>query len=393
MSFQTREMNGSSSHETTIRSSQAHPALSMNPANNNVFYPPLDMSFPTPQFPPALRKNSVRMTSTSAVPSVNFQVSDPKDLEQLFTKHNLSDFHTGLVNHTEAINILADTIHKTHANFQDISTQMKNGDGFMHDVFENHTGVLNHLVTDSTTVNAALENHQDNIKQIHEFTNSQQQELIENRNTIRRQTNELNALRSKLDSNHGMFHEGLANHTDVLRSNVVDLSTMRTKLGIYSTKVDGHEASIANTAGTVRELEKAALIQNGKINNHAHDIGNVTNTVNQLHLGMVHHTEMLSSQLSITNAHEKRMGDLRDSQTQLASRLGTLEDQYESGGNQMTQREWHGQIMDIKKAVNANAALLNELLSQPQADQTRAGSRENTEHVSMNHMLSSAPRR
>jgi hypothetical protein len=59
----------------------------------------------------------------------------------------------------------------------------------------------------------------------------------------------------------------------------------------------------------------------------------------------------------------------------------------------MTQREWHGQIMDIKKAVNANAALLNELLSQPQADQTRAGSRENTQHVSMNHMLSSAPRR
>jgi hypothetical protein len=105
MSFQTREMNGSSSHETTIRSSQSHPALSMNPANNNVFYPPLDMSFPTPQFAPVLRKNNVRMTSTSAVPAVNFQVSDPKDLEQLFTKHNLSDFHTGLVNHTEAINI------------------------------------------------------------------------------------------------------------------------------------------------------------------------------------------------------------------------------------------------------------------------------------------------
>ena len=66
-----------------------------------------------------------------------------------------------------------------------------------------------------------LEFHQDNIKQIHEFTNSQQQELIENRNTIRRQTNKLNALRLKLDSNHGMFHTGLANHTDELRSNVV----------------------------------------------------------------------------------------------------------------------------------------------------------------------------
>lgn len=377
MSFQTREMNGGSSRETTMRSFQSQNAPRMSHAEN-VFLPPLEMSFPT-TLPQAVRKTGFRMTPQTDA-SVNFRVEDSSHLQNLFAgKHKLEDFHTGLVNHTEAINVLADTIHNTHAKYENMSAKMADGDGFMHKVFENHTGVLNHLVRGSDTVNDALGNHQDNLVSLHN-------ENTRNKEIIRMQTKELNDLRMQIEDKHGMFHTGLANHTTVLRRTLEDVNDVKAKAGIYNTKVDTHAALITQTAGDLFDLQQDFSAHEGTLKNHVREIGTVNEKVNNMHLGMIHHTEMLSGQVKITDS-------LQQSQGQLESQLDNLELALKNTNTNMSEIDVRGQILDIKRAVNANAALLNDILSQSQADQTRGERLGNTEEVSMNQMLSSAPRR
>jgi chromosome segregation ATPase len=314
----------------------------------------------------------------TAAPPVSFHFNDATDLANLLntpSKHNLDHFHTGLLNHTDAINTLAETIHKTKNTYMNLHDKVHQNDAFSHEVFENHTGALNHLVTETQSLSAGVLNHKDVLV-------AQQNEINKNKLFIQQQTNEINQLREKLDGHHGKFHTGLENHTDVLRSHVGQFKNVNTQLSMYDTKFNEHADSISKTADGVRNLQYNSMRQSEKINSNTDSISSVSNTLKDVHLGLVHHTQTLDTFGNKINEHSDRMLQIKATHAQLGARLDNLEGKFNTG-NSYSKTELESQIKDIKTAINSNAALLDELLNERNVAGTDA----------MTRMMSSAPRR
>lgn len=373
MSFQTPEMGA---HRPSPFKSAAY---TTQPQST---YPPLNVDFGAMNLLPTKRSatfspfdsgllHSQSTRSTTAAPPVTFQFKDATGLADLLntpSKHNLDHFHTGLLNHTDAINTLAETIHNTKKSYNSLEDNVNKNNSFAHEVFDNHTGALNHLVTETQNLSTGVLNHKD-VLNAHKLI-------------IQQQTNEINELKQQLEGHHGKFHTGLENHTDVLRSHVGQLKNLNTQVSMYDTKFKDHADSISQTADSVRNLQYNSVRQSEKINGHTDSINSVSNTLKDVHLGLVHHTQTLDSFGNEINKHSDRMLQIKATHAQLGARLDTLEGKFNTG-NAFSNTEIDSQIRDIKTAINSNAALLDELLNERNVAGTDA----------MTRMMSSAPRR
>jgi len=374
MSFQTPEMGPSQS--TKLQKSAAYTTQPQSP------YPALNVDFGAMNLLPAKRAasftpfdsglvNSQSMRATTAAPPVTFQFNDPTQVADFFekpSKHNLDHMHTGLLNHTDAINTLAESIHKTKTNYNSLHNEVNTNNSFAHEVFDNHTNALNHLVTETQSLSTGVLNHRD-VLQAHKLI-------------IQQQTNEINDLKQQLAGHHDKFHTGMENHTDVLRSHVGQLKNLNTQVSMYDTKFRDHANTISQTADSIRNLQQDSVRQSQKINSNTDSLSSVSNTLKDVHLGLVHHTETLDSFGNKINEHSDRMLQLKATHAQLGARLDTLEGKV-NAGNALSKTELDSQIRDIKTAINSNAALLDELLNERNVAGTDA----------MTRMMSSAPRR
>ena len=382
MSFQTPEM-GASRQPATLRSSgyatqvaqSPYPALNMEFGAMNLQVPTKRAATFTP-FESALPKS--HETRTTAAPPVTFQFNDATQLADLLgttSKHNLDHFHEGLLNHTDAINKIANNMQNSNSKFTDLHQQLATNNAFTHEVFDNHTGALKHLVTESQNISEGVLNHKGVLEQ-------QARILAENKVTIMQQTSRINDLEEQLRGHHSKFHTGMANHTDVLKSHVNQLQSLKSQVGLYDTKISMHTDTIARTEDGLRSLQQKSLRQHDELKNQSASIASVTNTLNDVHLGLVHHTEALNSVGGTLNDQANRMQQLRDSHAALGTRLGNLEAKFNTG-DVYTQNELQMQIKDIKTAINSNAMLLDELLS----ERSTAGA------DSMTRLMATAPRR
>jgi uncharacterized phage infection (PIP) family protein YhgE len=382
MSFQTPEMSASRQPATLKTAAYAtqvpqspYPALNMDFGSMNLHVPTKRAATFTP-FDHAFPKS--HETRTTAAPPVTFQFNDATHLADLLStpsKHNLDHFHAGLLNHTDAINKIASGMQTANSKYANLHEQLTTNNAFAHDVFDNHTGALNHLVDESKRVTEGMLNHK-------EVMEHQARMLQQNKVIIQQQTNEINQLKGQLEEHHSKFHTGMTNHTDVLRSHVGQLKSLSSQMGLYDTKINNHADSISKTADGLRSLQHNSIRQNEELRNQNASISSVTDTLNNVHLGLVHHTEALNSVGGRLNEHSDRMQQLKNSHTELGTRLGNLEAKFNTG-DAYTQNELQTQIKDIKTAINSNAMLLDELLS----ERSTAGA------DSMTRLMASAPRR
>jgi len=315
--------------------------------------------------------NSLSTRSTTAAPPVTFQVHDATQLADLLSKpskHNLDHFHTGLLNHTEAINTLAASIHSNKAQCNSLYDKVTTNNSFAHEVFDNHTNALNHLVTETESLSTGVLNHKD-VLQAHKLI-------------IEQQTNEINNLKQQLANHHDKFHTGMENHTDVLRSHVNQMNNLNTQVSMYDTKFRDHANKIAQTTDNIRNLQNDSVRQGQKITSNTDSLSSVSKTLKDVHVGLVHHTETLDSFGNKINEHSDRMLQIKATHAQLGARLDTLEGKV-NAGNLLSKSELDSQMRDIKTAINSNAALLDELLNERNVAGTDA----------MTRMMSSAPRR
>jgi DNA repair exonuclease SbcCD ATPase subunit len=367
MSFQTPEMVAS----RPALKSAAYVSQQQSP------YPALNVDFGSVNFLPAKRTaNFTPLESglgqstraTTAAPPVTFQFNDATQLADLLnppSKHNLDHFHAGLLNHTDAINSLAQSIHSTGTA---LHTKLDQNNSFAHEVFDNHTGALNHLVNETQSLSTGVLNHKD-VLNAHKLV-------------IQQQTNEINELKLQLQSHHEKFHTGMANHTDVLRSHVGHIANLKTQASMYDTKFNEHADSISKTANSVRNLEYNSSRQSERINSNTDSISSVSNTLKDVHVGLVHHTDTLNSFGSKINQHATSLEQIKATHAKMGQRLETLEGKFNTG-NAFSKTEIEQQIKDIKTAINSNAQLLDELLHERNVEGTDA----------MTRMMSSAPRR
>ena len=374
MSFQTPEMGASrptlksAAYTTQLQPQTPYPALNVDFGAMN-FMPTKRAATFSPFESGLMHSQSTR--ATTAAPPVTFQFNDATHLADLLnppSKHNLDHMHTGLLNHTDAIKTLAETIHSTKNTYSGLHDKVNENNSFAHEVFDNHTGALNHLVTETQSLSTGVLNHKD-VLNAHKLI-------------IQQQTNEINQLKQQLDSHHNKFHTGMENHTDVLRSHVGQLSNLKTQVSMYDTKLNEHADSISKTADGVRNLQYNSTRQSEKINSNTESISSVSNTLKDVHLGLVHHTQTLDSFGSQLNAQSDRMLQIKATHAKLGERLDNLEGKFNTG-NAYSKTEIESQIRDIKTAINSNAVLLDELLNERNVAGTDA----------MTRMMSSAPRR
>jgi len=373
MSFQTPEMEMGAPRPTksaayTTQPQSPYPALNVDfgamnllPAKRTATFAPFESGL--------MHSQSIR--ATTAAPPVTFQFNDATQLADLLntpSKHNLDHFHTGLLNHTDAINTLAKSIHSTTNSYNSLQGKMNENNSFAHEVFDNHTGALNHLVTETQSLSTGVLNHKD-VLNAHKLI-------------IQQQTNEINDLKQQLSGHHDKFHTGMENHTDVLRSHVGQLKNLNTQVSMYDTKFKDHANTISQTADGIRNLQYNSVRQSEKINSNTDSISSVSNTLKDVHLGLVHHTQTLDSFGNTINKHSDRMLEIKATHAQLGARLDTLEGKFNTG-NAFSKTELDSQIRDIKTAINSNASLLDELLNERNVAGTDA----------MTRMMSSAPRR
>lgn len=340
MSFQTREMTLSVNQTPkTLSYPNTYSSLNTNLDALNLKIPTRRAATFTSVDPvPALR-------SSTQVPPVTFQFNDPTHLADLLNtpKYNQDHMHVGLLNHTDAINKITNHLDKLHVD-------NSNHKQLTHSVFENHTNALNHLINTTTDLSSGVLDHKNVIE-------NQHHEMQQNRIIIEQQTKLINDLRRQCDH----FHEGLMNHTDVLKSQVENFNNFNTKMSLYDNTINSHNQKLSNIDTNVDVLHDTS-------NRQKLQISEVSNNLKDVHTGMIHHTEVLNNFGSQINNQNQVMNQLKDSHQSLSNRLQLLESKVTSSHN----ADLAKQISEIKIAINANAELLDELLNDKNTSSTHA---------------------
>lgn len=333
MSFQTPQMT--KSENMTLKSTP----FSTNYFPGNTKLGAFDMNMPTKR---VATFASVAPTST---PPVTFQFNNPDHLADLLDtpQYNQQHMHVGLLHHTDAINKISEGIghlRRDNAQHQDMT----------HQVFDNHTQALNHLVAKTSSLSAGVLDHKS-------FIETQHEQMKKNEMIINQQTRLINDLRTQCME----FHEGLVNHTGVLNSQVQNFNKFDTKLSSVDNQFVKHDQKFSSLNQNVENLRNATMMHNNKIST-------VSDTLNDVHTGMVHHTQVLNKFGTQLNSQSDVVDKLHQSQKILSSRLDKIESSVSLANN----TDLNAQINDIKLAINANAELLDGILNEKNVTGTNA---------------------